>query len=59
MTRDEMIKKNLDIHSEWMKYIFENPDVLDRIPKGAVLSIAGSLAASPPSVTWRCPNPYP
>jgi siroheme synthase (precorrin-2 oxidase/ferrochelatase) len=39
MTRDEMIKKNLDLHSEWMKYTFENPDVLDRIPKGAVLVI--------------------
>ncbi len=39
MTRDEVIKKNLDLHSEWMKYSFENPDVLDRIPKGAVLVI--------------------
>ena len=29
----------LVIHAEWMKYIFENPDVLDRIPKGAVLVI--------------------
>jgi hypothetical protein len=39
MTKDEMIKKNLDLHSEWMKYTFENPDVLERIPKGAVLVI--------------------
>lgn len=39
MTKEEMIKKNLDLHSEWMKYAFENPDVLDRIPKGAVLVI--------------------
>ena len=39
MTRDEVIKKNLDLHAEWMKYAFENPDVLDRIPKGAVLVI--------------------
>jgi len=39
MTRDEAIKKNLDLHSEWMRYTFENPDVLDRIPKGAVLVI--------------------
>jgi len=39
MTRDEVHKKNLDLHSEWMKYAFENPDVLDRIPKGAVLVI--------------------
>ena len=39
MTKKEVIKKNLDLHSEWMKYTFENPDVLDRIPKGAVLVI--------------------
>jgi hypothetical protein len=39
MTKDEAIKKNLDLHAEWMKYAFENPDVLDRIPKGAVLVI--------------------
>lgn len=39
MTKDNIIKKNLDLHAEWMKYIFENPDVLDRIPKGAVLVI--------------------
>ena len=39
MTNEEMIKKNFDLHSEWMKYAFENPDVLDRIPKGAVLVI--------------------
>ena len=39
MTKEEMIKKNLDLHSEWMKYTFENPDVLDRIPKGAALVI--------------------
>ncbi len=39
MTKEEVIKKNLDLQSEWMKYTFENPDVLDRIPKGAVLVI--------------------
>jgi hypothetical protein len=37
MTRDEMMKKNFDLHAEWMRYTFENPDVLDRIPKGAAL----------------------
>jgi hypothetical protein len=37
MTKDEIIKKNLDLHTEWMKYVFENPDVIDKIPKGAVL----------------------
>jgi hypothetical protein len=39
MTKDEVMKKNLDLHAEWMKYTFENPDVLDRIPNGAVLVI--------------------
>jgi len=39
MTKDDVTKKNLDLHAEWMKYAFENPDVLDRIPKGAVLVI--------------------
>ncbi|MBT3878602.1 MAG: hypothetical protein HOI47_28645 [Candidatus Scalindua sp.] len=39
MTKDEIIRKNLDLHAEWMKYVFECPDVLDRMPKGAVLVI--------------------
>ncbi|MBF0557977.1 MAG: hypothetical protein HQL08_04265 [Nitrospirae bacterium] len=39
MKKEEVIKKNLDLHAEWMKYAFENPDVFDRIPKGAVLVI--------------------
>ncbi len=39
MTKDDIIRKNLDLHAEWMKYVFEHPDVLDRIPKGAVLVI--------------------
>src|SRR3989304_1240226 len=39
MTRDEAIRKNLDLHAEWMKYTFENPDILDKIPKGAALEI--------------------
>lgn len=39
MTRDDIIKKNLDPHAEWMKYVFEYPNVLDKIPKGTVLVI--------------------
>jgi hypothetical protein len=39
MIRDEVMKRNMDLHAEWMKYSFENPAVLDRIPKGAVLVI--------------------
>lgn len=39
MTKEEIVKRNLDLHAEWMKYVFEHPEVLDRIPKGAVLVI--------------------
>jgi len=39
MTKDEIIKKNLDLHAEWMKYVFDNPEVLDKIPEGSVLVI--------------------
>ena len=39
MNKNEIINKNLDLHAEWMKYVFENPDVLDKVPKGAVLVI--------------------
>ena len=39
MTKEEVINKNLNLHAEWMRYVFENPDILDRIPKGAVLVI--------------------
>jgi len=39
MTKDEIIKKNLDLHAEWMKYVFDHPEVLDKIPEGSVLVI--------------------
>ena len=39
MSNEEIVKRNLDLHAEWMKYTFENPDVLDKFPKGAVLVI--------------------
>jgi len=39
MTKEEMIKKNLDLHAEFMRYAFENPDVLNIIPKGSRLVI--------------------
>jgi len=39
MTKDDILKKNLDLHAEWMKYVFEHPEVLDRMPKGAILVI--------------------
>ena len=37
MNRDEIIKKNLDLHAEWKQYVFKNPGIIDQIPKGAVL----------------------
>jgi len=39
MTKEETIKRNLDLHAEWMRYVFEHPEVPDRIPKGSVLVI--------------------
>ena len=34
-----MVKKNLDLQAEFMKYVFENPEVLDKIPKDATMVI--------------------
>jgi len=39
MTKNEIVKKNLDLHAEFMRYTFENPDILDQIPTGARLVI--------------------
>ena len=39
ITRDEVIKKNLDLINEFMKYAFDHPDVLDKIPMDAELVI--------------------
>ena len=32
-----MIKKNLDLLDEFMKYAFDHPDILDEIPRDANL----------------------
>ncbi len=37
MEETEIVKKNLDLHAEWMRYVFEQPDALDQIPEGAQL----------------------
>ena len=37
MTKDEIMKKNLDLHAEWMRYVFEHTAVLDQIPKGSIV----------------------
>lgn len=39
MTQEEIAKKNLDLHAEFMRYTFDHPEVLDRIPRGATLVI--------------------
>lgn len=39
MDRDTIIKRNLDLHAEWMRYLFEHPEAMDQIPEGAQLII--------------------
>lgn len=39
MTKNELVKKNLELHAEWMKYLFQHPEVLDEIPAGAQVVI--------------------
>jgi hypothetical protein len=34
-----IVKKNLDLHAEWMRYLFEHPEAMDRIPEGAQVVI--------------------
>lgn len=39
MKKDLAINKNLDLLNEFMKYAFDNPEVLERIPEDAELVI--------------------
>ncbi len=39
LSKDQVVKKKLDLLNEFMKYAFEHPDVLDKIPPGAELVI--------------------
>lgn len=39
MKQDKLADKNLDLFHEFMMYALENPEILDRIPKGAHLVI--------------------
>ncbi|HHT9124444.1 MAG TPA: DUF5647 family protein [Candidatus Brocadiia bacterium] len=39
LSKDRVIKKNLDLLNEFMKYAFEHPEVLDKIPQGAEVVI--------------------
>jgi len=35
MTRQEIAEKNLILHQELMRYVFDHPEVLEQIPKNA------------------------
>lgn len=39
MKRESVVKKNLDLLDEFMKYAFDHPDVLDDVPRNAALVI--------------------
>lgn len=32
MDVDTIVKKNLDLHAEWMRYLFEHPEAMDTLP---------------------------
>ncbi|MBI2180811.1 MAG: hypothetical protein HYU31_08335 [Deltaproteobacteria bacterium] len=37
MNKEKIIKKNLDLFDEFMKYAFDHPEILDEIPREANL----------------------
>ena len=37
MNKEKIIKKNLDLLDEFMKYAFDHPEILDEIPRDANL----------------------
>ena len=39
MKRESLVRKNLDLLDEFMKYAFDHPDILEEIPKDAALVI--------------------
>jgi hypothetical protein len=39
MKKELVVKKNLDLLDEFMKYAFDHPDILDEIPRDASLVI--------------------
>lgn len=39
MTEKEIVNRNLDLLAEFMKYTFNNPDILDQIPSESELVI--------------------
>jgi hypothetical protein len=39
MKKDSVVKKNLDLLDEFMKYAFDHPDILEEVPPNASLVI--------------------
>jgi hypothetical protein len=39
MSKNEIVKRNLDLLNEFMQYAYEHPDILDRIPSNSELII--------------------
>ncbi len=39
MKKECVVKKNLDLLDEFMKYAFDHPDILDEVPRDASLVI--------------------
>jgi Family of unknown function (DUF5647) len=39
MKKDDAIRRNLDLLNEFIKYAFENPEVMEKIPPAAELVI--------------------
>jgi hypothetical protein len=39
MKKESIIKKNLDLLDEFMKYAFDHPEILDQVPKDHALVI--------------------
>lgn len=39
MKKENMIRANLDLLNEFMKYAFDHPQILDKIPSGAEVVI--------------------
>lgn len=39
MDAEQIVHKNLDLHAEWMRYLFAHPEAMDQIPEGAQVVI--------------------
>ena len=39
MSQNDIVKKNLELHALWMNYVFDHPEILDKVPPNAHLVI--------------------